>query len=76
MVNPEFSSVFCTVVKSGLSVPKGTFAKLERIIPDERVVARAVLYLGDQVLKSTTGNYLLPISSLWTHSLRSSAFFV
>ena len=54
-------------VKSGLSVPKGTFAKLEQLIPGDRVVARVVLYLGEQSLKIAPGNYLLPISSLWTH---------
>lgn len=54
-------------VKSGLSVNSNVWDKLERTVPQDRVVAKVVLYLGDQVQRRANNCYLLPISSLWLH---------
>lgn len=54
-------------VKSGQSVPAEAWNKMRLALPDERVTARVVLYLGDQVQKRSDQDFLLPVSSLWTH---------
>ncbi|MDY5273214.1 MAG: DUF4143 domain-containing protein [Arcanobacterium sp.] len=54
-------------VKSGMTAPADAWRKLDSAIRSERIAAKVVLYLGDQVQRRTGGSYLLPICSLWRH---------
>ncbi|MDP9800847.1 putative AAA+ superfamily ATPase [Arcanobacterium wilhelmae] len=54
-------------VKAGLSVQPKAWHTISTLIPDDRVAARVIVYLGEQFQRRSNNTYLMPISSLWTH---------